>query len=276
MKEISPKIVKFLNSLKDPVERKRSGLAFAEGENILNELLKNKIKIHSILLTKIFYEKSKIFLHSIDDEISIYIVDESLLQRMSTTKTAYNCVTIFYVKNNIKTIDEFNVKDVKEKSFLMGFENLQDPGNLGTIIRTSVAFYFKNIFLFADSVDPFSPKVIRSSAGAILQLDNIFLIKNDEYESFFSLLKANNIKIIGTSKKEGELSVPDEKFLLRNIPGLIIFGNEGMGISKSISDFCDSFIVIDQNDQVESLNVSIAHSIISYFCKKAIDKLQEK
>jgi TrmH family RNA methyltransferase len=273
VKEITPKMIRFLNSLKDPVERKKSGLAFAEGENILNEVLKNKIKIHTIILTKNFYEKSKIFLHSIKDEISIYIVDESLLQRISTTKTAYNCITIFYVKNNIKTIDEFNINDVKEKSFLMGFENLQDPGNLGTIIRTSVAFYFKNIFLFADSVDPFSPKVIRSSAGAILQLDNIFLIKNDEYDSFFTTLKSKNIKVIGASRNERKSFSPDENLLLRNIPALIIFGNEGMGISKGISKFCDSFLSIEQNDQVESLNVAIAHSIISYFCKKAIDRL---
>ena len=133
-------------------------------------------------------------------------------------------------------------------------DNIQDPGNLGTIIRSAVAFNFKNIILSNDSVDLYNPKVIRSTEGMLF---NVNVIRTDIIE-FLNNLDRKYVKLT-TSVTNGE-DIRNIKF---NKVALVI-GNEGNGVSKEIDSICDKKVYIKMNSNCESLNAGVASSILMY------------
>ena len=134
-------------------------------------------------------------------------------------------------------------------------DDVQDPGNLGTIIRSSVAFNVSDIILNTGCVDLYNDKVIRSSQGMIF---NINIIRRDIKEEINNL-KNKGYTILGTNVKNG----CDVSTLIINKYALVI-GNEGNGVKKEIQDICDKNIYIEMNKECESLNVGVATSIILY------------
>ena len=149
---------------------------------------------------------------------------------------------------------KLEAKEIGEKIVIL--DGIQDPGNLGTIIRSSVAFNIDTIVLSKDTVDLYNPKVLRATQGMIF---NINIIERDLNE-FVPLLKDNNYKIYGTKVNGGKS--------LKNVEKCkkfaIIMGNEGSGVKPSILDMCSDYIYIDMNSSCESLNVGVATSIILY------------
>ena len=135
-------------------------------------------------------------------------------------------------------------------------DGVQDPGNLGTIIRSSVAFNIDTMVLSKDTVDLYNSKVIRATQGMIF---NINIIERD-LNSFISTLKEKNYKIYGTKVNGGKSLKSVEK----SDKFAIIMGNEGNGVKADILDMCSDYIYIDMNSSCESLNVGVATSIILY------------
>ena len=150
-------------------------------------------------------------------------------------------------------------KKLKEKELgnnILILDEIQDPGNLGTIIRSSVAFNVDTIVLSKSCVDVYNSKVIRATQGMLF---NINIIER-ELEDFIPKLKSNGYKVYGTKVDNGKNIKDVEKKIKR----CIIMGNEGKGVRKSILDMCDEYIYIDMNKSCESLNVGVATSIILY------------
>lgn len=145
-------------------------------------------------------------------------------------------------------------KEIGNKIVIL--DGIQDPGNLGTIIRSSVAFNIDTIVLSKDCVDLYNSKVLRATQGMIF---NINIIERD-LESFISNLKENNYKIYGTKVNGGK----SLKNIEKNNKFAIIMGNEGNGVKPNILDMCSDYIYIDMNESCESLNVGVATSIILY------------
>jgi len=141
---------------------------------------------------------------------------------------------------------------------LIILDNLQDPGNLGTIIRSATAFNFDTIILNSNTVDLYNPKVIRSTKGMIFNTN--ILIK--ELPIFIPTLK--EYTIYGTDVTNG-INITNEKFPNKLA---IIIGNEGQGISKEVKSLCHKFIYLKMNSQCESLNAAVAASIIMYEVNK--------
>ena len=145
-------------------------------------------------------------------------------------------------------------KEIGKKIVIL--DGIQDPGNLGTIIRSSVAFNIDTIVLSKDTVDLYNSKVLRATQGMIF---NINIIEKD-INVFIPELKENKYKIYGT-KVNGGKSIKNveksEKFA-------IIMGNEGNGVKSNILNMCSDYIYIDMNSACESLNVGVATSIILY------------
>ena len=139
---------------------------------------------------------------------------------------------------------------------ILMLDNIQDPGNLGTIIRSSVAFNIDTIILSNDSVDVYNEKVIRSSMGMLFKTNVIYA----DLEDMIKQLKEQKYVIIGTKVDGGKdlntFSKPDKY--------VIIMGNEGNGVKKSILELCDTYLYIPMNNNCESLNVGVATSIIAY------------
>ena len=161
--------------------------------------------------------------------------------------------------SDMESISEYYAVCYKKKELEIGnriiiLDGVQDPGNLGTIIRSAVAFNFDSVILSRESVDLYNPKVIRSTKGMLFNMN--ICVKN--LENFIPTL--DDYVIYGTDVVNGEnirdIEVPSKV-------GLVI-GNEGRGISDKIKKLCNKFIYIDMNNDCESLNASVAASILMY------------
>ena len=135
-------------------------------------------------------------------------------------------------------------------------EDIQDPGNLGTIIRSSVAFDVDTIILSKKCADLYSSKVIRSTQGMIFHINII----TRDIEDTIKYLKDNCYTIYGT-KVDGGINVKD--ISLKRKYALVI-GNEGNGVSEEVNNLCDEYLYIKMNKEVESLNAGVATSILLY------------
>ncbi len=135
-------------------------------------------------------------------------------------------------------------------------DGIQDPGNLGTIIRSAVAFHADMIILSPNTVDAYNSKVVRSSQGMIFHIP---IIGKDLYEVIPELQK-QQYKIFGTKVTHGK----NIKDLEKSEKFAIIMGNEGQGVEEAILDLCDEYLYIEMDERCESLNVGVATSIILY------------
>ena len=227
----NPKVV-FWAKLKMKKYRDIEHLFIVESEHLVSEALKKGI-VKEIITTE---EK--------EYEVPTYNVSTEIMKRISTLITP----------SKIMAVCEYLMPDDIKGNILL-LDHIQDPGNLGTIIRSAVAFNFSTIIVSEDTVDFYNDKVIRSSEGMIF---NINLVK-DNLLSIIPILKEKGYKIYGTDVKKGKnIKTIDNKECA------IIIGSEGKGMSIEVKELCDDFIYINMSKTCESLNAAVASSIIMY------------
>ena len=180
------------------------------------------------------------------DRDDTYFVTEEVMKKMSSLETPSTSLAICH-KNNSNEI-------IGSKILLL--DNIQDPGNLGTIIRSSVAFDVDTIILSNDTVDLYNPKVIRASEGMFCHINII----TRDLEEAIKELKNNNIPVYGTNVVEGE----DVSTITNKDSYALVMGNEGNGVKSNIEALCDKNLYIKMSDKTESLNVGVACSILLY------------
>lgn len=178
------------------------------------------------------------------DNIPVFEVTEEIMKRL----------TCLISPPKVMAVCSYILPDDISGKVLV-LDRIQDPGNLGTMIRSAVAFNFRTIIVSTDTVDMYNDKVIRSSEGMIF---NINIIKNDLHE-MIPLLKKKGYKIVGTDVKRGK-SVKD----FRTSKCAFVIGNEGKGLALDLKELCDTFVYIPMTDATESLNAAVAASIIMY------------
>ena len=207
-----------------------------EGEHLIKEASKTNSIIEVFVLEG--YE------YSIDYPIT-YVTK----QVMNKITSLENCNVIALCKKIIN-------KNIGNKILLL--DEIQDPGNLGTIIRSSVAFNIDTIILSENTVDLYNPKVLRGTQG-MYNFINIFSMDAKEA---IKEIKEKNIKVYGTNVVNGidvkTLKEEDKRSFC------LIVGNEGNGVREEIQELCDSNLYIKMNSDVESLNVGVATSILLY------------
>ena len=208
-----------------------------EGEHLIEEAL----KVGCIL--EVFVVEG--YEYNIDSPITV--VSRSVMKKISTMDTPGNVIALCK-----KIIN----KNIGKKILLL--DEIQDPGNLGTIIRSSVAFNIDTIILSENTVDLYNPKVLRATQG-IYNFINIFSMDS---KSAIEDIKSRGIKLYGTSVINGVdvKSLSDEE----KCSFCLIVGNEGNGVRDEVLELCDKNLFIKMNENVESLNVGIATSIILY------------
>ena len=224
--------------LKDRKYRKLKRLFIVEGEHLVLEAYKKGLLKELILLK--------------DTDIDIDV------EKVFVTREIINKITDLETSPNILGICE-----IKESSMLTGdkyllLDNIQDPGNLGTIIRSAKAFNVDTLVLSPNTVDMYNPKVIRATQGIMFHLNIIV----SELEPVINELKKKNIKVFGTDVENGML--PSNISNNDKDSFALVMGNEGAGVSSNIKELCDDNLYIKMNDEVESLNVAVATSIILY------------
>ena len=182
---------------------------------------------------------------NIDEKITNYIVSEDILKKISTQKNPQGVVAICSMRKE-KEISHNNV---------LYLDGVSDPGNLGTLLRTALAFSFKDVILSKGSVSLYNEKTISSSQGAIFRLN---IISGDEQNLIN--LKEKGYKILATEIK-GSVELKNIK---KSDKQVLILGNEAHGVNEKILNLADERIRIDINE-IESLNVAICGAIMMHY-----------
>lgn len=224
--------------ISDNSYRKERNEFVIEGFHLLEMALEDK-------LVKAIFSLEPI--KNIDEKITNYIVSEDILKKISTQKNPQGVVAICSMRKE-KEISHNNVLYLDEVS---------DPGNLGTLLRTALAFSFKDVILSKGSVSLYNEKTISSSQGAIFRLN---IISGDEQNLID--LKEKGYKILATEIK-GSVELKNIK---KSDKQVLILGNEAHGVNEKILNLADERIRIDINE-IESLNVAICGAIMMHYLR---------
>lgn len=232
------KIKEICKLINDKSYRKERNEFVIEGFHLLEMALEDK-------LVKAIFSLEPI--KNIDEKITNYIVSEDILKKISTQKNPQGVVAICSMRKE-KEISHNNVLYLDEVS---------DPGNLGTLLRTALAFSFKDVILSKGSVSLYNEKTISSSQGAIFRLN---IISGDEQNLID--LKEKGYKILATEIK-GSVELKNIK---KSDKQVLILGNEAHGVNEKILNLADERIRIDINE-IESLNVAICGAIMMHYLR---------
>ncbi len=229
------KKIKSYIKLKNKKYRDLEKLFLIEGEHLVNEAIKSNLLVDLLVLEDTMVNYSFEYTY----------VSFNVMKKLSNMDSIPKMIGV------VKFLD--NKNKFGDKVLLL--DDVQDPGNLGTIIRSSLAFGVKDIVLNLNSVDLYNDKVIRSSQGMIFKMNIIRL----DLEKIIPELKNDGYLILGTNVLNGTdvRDIEARKYAL-------VMGNEGSGVKPEISNLCDSNLYIKMNDNVVSLNVGVATSILLY------------
>ena len=224
--------IKYYTKLNDKKYRKSEKLFIAAGEHLVTEALKKNI-VKEILL--------------LNGEDNVYgdvtYVTSDILKKVSDLTNYPKVLAICYIKDDLKI--EGNV---------VALDNIKDPGNLGTIIRSAVAFNYDTILLSEECVDVYNSKVVRATEGMLF---NVNIVTCDLFSTLLKL-KESGYKIYGTDVVNGESPAYESN------KHVLIIGSEARGMSNSIREICDKNLYIKMNDKCESLNAGVSASILMY------------
>lgn len=229
--------------LKEKKYRDKSNSFIIEGEHLVLEALK-KGYVQEVIL-----EKDVLF----PVEIPRFFVTKEILKKITSLDNPPSMIAICQ-----------KLHDTTYGNHLLLIDSIQNPGNLGTIIRTAVAFAIDTIVLGDDTVDIYNEKVLRATQGLIFHTN----ILKRNLPSFIKELKSKDYQILGTNVTHGK---PVENLNLQNKYAYIL-GNEGRGVDPAILKLCDEYIYIPMSDECESLNVAVASGIILYELNKKGDE----
>lgn len=186
----------------------------------------------------------------LDINVPVTLVSTDVMKKISSLKSPS---TVIGICKFIKESDNLGNK-------IMILDGVQDPGNVGTIIRSSIAFNFSSVVLGKGCSNKYNEKLIRSTEGMLFKQN---IISRDLLE-FIPYLKTLGYKVYTTNVENGILVDKIDK----SDKIAVVLGNEGKGVNPLVSDLCDGAIYINMSDKCESLNVSVASSIIMYELSK--------
>lgn len=230
--------------------RRQTGLFVAEGLRVCYDAMLSNAKIETLFVTEKAIEKNEEKFRKLSEfSEKTFVVSDTLFSLMSDTETPQGFLCV------IKALDKISQFDtIKRKGRLLALDNVQDPNNLGTVLRTAEAFGIDGIVMSRDCCDIYNPKVVRGSMGAVFRIpftvcDSIanFLDNNSFLNSYASVVSGEAVRIT------------DIDFIS---PCVTVIGNEGNGLKQETIDACKTKITIPMSGKAESLNASAAASII--------------
>lgn len=245
---ISKKQIQYINSLKTNKFRKVHQKFITEGPKLLEELLNSSFEIDTIYATEQWIEKNS---GNISGLIEVIKISAKELDRISALKSPNQVLSVVNMQVN-KSIPASIFSDL-----ILVLDEIKDPGNMGTIIRTVDWFGIKNIVCSDDSVDIYNPKVVQATMGSITRVNVYYTILKDFFQNIHDSTKVYGAFPDGENLYNIE---PDNK-------GIILIGNESRGISDSLYRFVTDRITIPafggKNElKAESLNASVATAIL--------------
>ncbi len=226
-----------------------------EGLRSIDLVLENTPElVEYLLITESYLDKIKLTI----DENKVFVCTEEVFVSLADATNAQGILAVCRKKQE-DTGSNFGVENVlkKENAFIFVCENLQDPGNAGTLIRTVDSVGGDGIIFTKGSVDIYNPKVVRSTVGSIL---NVNIFENIEVNDLIKLLESHNVVTYGTSL--GTDIYHDEECYSSKLA--IFLGNEANGLTEGTLSMLNKKIKIPMCGKAESLNVGVAGSVVGY------------
>ncbi|WP_028777439.1 TrmH family RNA methyltransferase [Shimazuella kribbensis] len=233
--------------------RKNQGTYLVEGVHLLQEAIKTETVMEAVIVEE-GKQSADHLLSFLEDRVPIYQLPSTLFSQLTETEQSQGVIAEVQ-------IPQWDLEQQVEKSKrIVVLDEIQDPGNLGTILRTASAAGVDLVVLGRGTVDLFNSKVIRSTMGAVFRLP---IVEADLLE-WIPKLKEAEIKVVGTSPHQGVYSF-DYKFPDRVA---IVLGNEGKGINDAVLQMMDQAVMIPMFGATESYNVSITTGMLLYECMR--------
>mgnify|MGYP004608957781 CR=1 FL=1 len=252
--------IKHVKKLKDKKYRDINNEYIIEGVKLVAEAIQEKVNIKQIILCD-DCEKSDYIPKELMYEIAKYnciYVTEKLFKYLSEVQQPQGILAILEKNNNKTEIDY-------QTDIIVALDDVQDPGNLGTILRTVDSIGLKQILVSKGTADCYNPKVVRSTMGAIFRIN---IIECEDLEKTLKEIKKHKFKIM-VSSLQTDNSIYDVDYNKK----VIIIGNEAKGVEKDIQDLADEKVKIPMLGKTESLNASVATGIILYeYVRQKINK----
>lgn len=234
--------VKLIQSLSDKKSRSEHGLFLVEGTKAVNELLVSKIHVKSLFATADWLNSHQSIVKNVAE---CTMINDRELKQISNLVTPHEVIAM--VEIPVYEIEKIKWND----AFSIALDTIQDPGNMGTIIRIADWYGIENIVCSHTCADVFNPKVIQATMGSFIRVKVFYT----DLEEFFGQHKIGNVY--------GAMMEGDDLYktsLTKN--GILLIGNEGSGISKNVIKYITKPITIKRRGGAESLNAAVAAGII--------------
>jgi TrmH family RNA methyltransferase len=255
-------LVKQLRQAFSRAELTDNGDCAIEGLRILEEAIRSSLRFSAVFFRESAQDRAERLLPQLGAHVETLLLPDALFDSIVPSESPQGVAALVRLK-------EFSLEDLLERlqvGPIVVLAGLQDPGNLGTILRSSEAFGSAGVVLGEGTVSPFNSKVVRASAGSVFRLPIVHRQahgpekKNPvKLEEVSEALKRKNVRLIATSSHKGS---PIDQADLET--AAIFFGNEGSGLPRDLMAKMEEFISIPHTQQVESLNAGVAASIVLY------------
>ncbi len=248
--------ISLITSLHHKKFRKQHGLFIVEGIKSVSEFISSTYQIHSLYVTP----DARTKMNNLPQNLKCIEITDKEFQKITSLSSPQGILALVKMAPTEKLVWE-----AINNTHSIVLDDIQDPGNLGTIIRTAEWFGIKTLICSNGTVDAFNPKVVQATMGSLARVDI-------HYTDLDSFLQKNNLKTYGALLNGHSIYKTDF-----GTSGLIILGNEGNGISKTILKKVDQAVTIPRVGNAESLNVAIATTIFcSELARQKLDKKPQK
>ena len=228
--------------------REEKGVFIVEGIRMFQEIPhKDMLEVY---VSESFYKKHTQLL--VDQGVDLEVVSDLVFQKISDTKTPQGILSI--VRRSEYTLEEIIQHP---QANILVLDGLQDPGNVGTIVRTGEAAGITGVILTRDTVDLFQAKTIRSTMGSIFRMPYIYV---DDIVDTIIQIKQKNISIFA-AHLDGKIWYTDVNYSSQIA---LLIGNEGNGLRKEVAELADTWVRIPMEGEIESLNAAIAATVLMY------------
>ena len=244
---ISKSEIKKIRILNTKKGRDLHNLILIEGKRLISQIISSKFNINKVWTTEDFYNKNPKLIKFLSG-VEVELISSQDLKIITATQNPSGIIGIMEPPRG--SIDKMDKR-------ILILDNIADPGNLGTILRTANWFGINNVVLSEECVDPYNSKVVRSAMGSHFSMN---IVKTNIVE-YISRLYLENFQIIAADL---DAKHTIKKLKLESNKWALLMGSEAHGLSESVSNLVDYKIKIPQSGQIESLNVSVACGIFLY------------
>lgn len=263
------RLIKIIKSLSSKKGREENKLFILEGPKVILEAMDSDFEIFAICIREDIYEKAisedinydwinseLVLFENGNSKFKVCVIQKDIFDILSLTENSQGVMSLIKIKDNSEVIRDIGALMESEFCFI-ALDEIKDPGNMGTIIRTAEAFGIEGILVGKGSVDVFNDKVIRSTMGSILRMP---ILQLENLKDFLLDLKGKGVQIIGADPH----SETDFRKVKKADKTVLVIGNEAKGISEEIRECLSVEVTIPMQGRAESLNAGIAAALMAY------------